>query len=443
MLSVSCAERPKAETVVEGFFDEVNKSNFESAKTSYLSSTLKAAIDTPSIMQHRSIRESFGQFAGHIKSLEIQSVQVNGEAASAPIVISTTWGSRSQGRIALVMEEGKIWKISDWTSFEAFGSEHMAKAASLCDARNLSSALAEYQAALAENSADSDIYTALGECYQKVGNVTAAEEQLKTAISMYPGAVWKPYIDLAYLYQRRNNFPGAEEAYKKAVQNRPDDWEPYNDLAYMYAEKGTNLDEAIGLANRALSLFPDDAYSLDTLGWAYYKKGDRSQALKYLARALAKVPANEIVLAHYRAASNALVHSGQISPAKKPAKSVRIGDLLVSANRVWFPRVSTYSSDRFHLVAVDVTVKNISERISHTSYVPYLTVKPYEEYIGMPGRYGVKSPNLYQLLPGEESTGGYVFEVRNSTTPVALILDSFSTKLSIELAGIVEIEKAR
>jgi hypothetical protein len=47
------------------------------------------------------------------------------------------------------------------------------------------------------------------------------------------------------------------------------------------------------------------------------------------------------------------------------------------------------------------------------------------------------------LLPGEESTGGYVFEVRNGTTPVALILDSFSTKLSIELAGIVEIEKAR
>ncbi len=117
MLCVSCADRPKAETVVEGFFDEVNKSNFESAKTSYLSSALKAAIDTPSIMQHKSIRESFGQFAGHIKSSEIQSAQVNGEAASALIVISTTWGSRSQGRIALVKEEGRVWRISDWMTY--------------------------------------------------------------------------------------------------------------------------------------------------------------------------------------------------------------------------------------------------------------------------------------------------------------------------------------
>ena len=136
---------------VKGFFDEVNKSNFESAKTTYLSSTLKAAIDTPSIMQHKAIRESFGQFAGHIKSFEIQGEQVNGEAANALIVISTTWGSRSQGRIALVKEEGRVWRISDWSNFEAFGSEHTAKAASLCDTRDLSSALAEYQAALAEN----------------------------------------------------------------------------------------------------------------------------------------------------------------------------------------------------------------------------------------------------------------------------------------------------
>jgi Tfp pilus assembly protein PilF len=370
-------------------------------------------------------------------------VKVNGEAASALVVISTPWGSRSQGTIVLVKEEGRAWRISDWSKFEALGSEHTVRAASLCDNRDLSSALNEYQAALAENSADSDIYTAMGECYQKLGNLTAAEEQFKIAISMYPDAVWKPYIDLAYLYQRRNNFQGAEEAYKKAIQNKPDDWEPYNDLAYMYAERGTNLEEAIDLANRALSLFPDDAYSLDTLGWAYYKKGDRSQALKYLARALAKLPANEIVLAHYQTASNTLAHSSQPSPARKPARSVRVGDLLITATRVWFPKIPTYSSDRFHLVAVDVTVKNVSQQISHTSYVPHLTVKPYEEYFGWSDRYGVKSPNLYQLLPEEEVTGAYVFEVRNSTVPVALMLDSLGVRSSIDLAGIVQIEKAR
>jgi tetratricopeptide (TPR) repeat protein len=300
---VTCAERPKVENIVKGFFEEVNKSNFESAKASFLSATLKNAIDSPSMMQHRTIRESFGEFAGHIKSVEIQSEQVKGEVASALVVIATTWGSRSQGNIALIKEQGSKWRISDWSEFKALGSEHMAKAASLCDTRNLSSALGEYQAALAENPHDSATYTAIGACYLTIGNVAAAEEQFKTAIGMYPDVVWIPYIALADLYQKRNDFPRAEEAYKKAIKNSPDYGTAYNNLAYMYAEKGTNLDEAIKLANKALSLLPDDAASLDTLGWAYYKKGDRTQALKYLARALAKLPANKEALAHYRAAS--------------------------------------------------------------------------------------------------------------------------------------------
>lgn len=254
-------------------------------------------------MQHKAIRESFGQFAGHIKSFEIQSEQVNGEAASDWVSIGTTWGSRSPGRIALVKEQGRAWKISDWSEFKALGAEHLAKAGGLCEAQNLSSALAEFRAALAENPEDSDIYTAIGECYLKVGNVTAAEEHLKRAIIMYPDVVWQPYIALADLCQKRNDFPNAEQAYKKAIKNRPDYWAPYNNLGYLYAERGTNLDEAIELAAKALSLSPDEAASLDTLGWAYYKKGDRTQALKYLARALAKLPTNKEALAHYRAAS--------------------------------------------------------------------------------------------------------------------------------------------
>jgi tetratricopeptide (TPR) repeat protein len=303
LICFACAEQPKVENIVRGFFDEVNKSNFESAKASFLSATLRNAIDSPSIMQHKTIRQSFGQFAEHIKSADIQSEQVKGEAATALVVLATTWGTKSQGTIALIKEGGKAWKISGWSEFKALGSEHLAKAASLCDARNLNWALSEFQAALAENPEDSDIYTAIGACYLELGNVTAAEGQFKTAISMYPDVVWLPYTALGDLYQKRDDFSGAEQAYKRAIKNRPDYWLPYNNLGYLYAERGTNLDEAIELAKKALSLLPDEAASLDTLGWAYYKKGDRAQALKYLARAVAKLPGNREALAHYRAAS--------------------------------------------------------------------------------------------------------------------------------------------
>lgn len=300
---LTCTYKPEVGSIVKAFFDEVGKSNFETAKAGYLSATLKNAIDSSTLMKHKAIQECFGQFAGHIKSVEIQSVQVKGQAASVFVLIDTTWGSKAQGAMALIEEEGKTWRINDWSEFKTLGSEHIARAVGLCELGNLKAALDEFHAALAENPTDSATYTTIGECYLKVGNYAAAEDQFRTAISMYPDVVWEPYIALANLLQNRADVPSAEQAYKKAIKNRPDYWVPYNNLAYLYADRGRNLDEAIELAQRAVSLSPDEAASLDTLGWAYYKKGDRTQALKYLARALAKLPRNKEVLAHYRAAS--------------------------------------------------------------------------------------------------------------------------------------------
>jgi TonB family protein len=136
----------------------------------------------------------------------------------------------------------------------------------------------------------------------------------------------------------------------------------------------------------------------------------------------------------------ALTFIGQVSPARKLIRSARVGDLLVTVTGVWLPQVPAYSSDRFHLLAVHVTVKNVSARISQSNFVGVsLTVKPYYEYPQHLDRAtieAVKPPNFLQLLPGEESTGGYVFEVRNGTTPLALILSS-DKKLSIDLTGFV------
>jgi len=147
----------------------------------------------------------------------------------------------------------------------------------------------------------------------------------------------------------------------------------------------------------------------------------------------------------------ALILSGQISPARKPAKSVRFGDFLVTATRVWLPQDPSHKflayPDRDHLVAVEVTVKNISERLSQTNLFPSLKVKPDAEYPWYPWTRApssvLKAPNLYQLLPGEESTGGYALEVRNGTTPVALVLQFRGQKSSIGLVGMLETESSK
>jgi len=142
----------------------------------------------------------------------------------------------------------------------------------------------------------------------------------------------------------------------------------------------------------------------------------------------------------------ALILSAQISAPRKPAKSARVGDLLVSAIHVRVPQDPSYKGlaypDRDHVVVVEVTVKNISERMSQANFLPQLKVKPYAEYpwyawTRVPS--GVaKPPDLYQLLPGEERTGAYVFEVRNGTIPVALVLEFRGQKSNIELEGTLE-----
>ena len=57
-------------------------------------------------------------------------------------------------------------------------------------------------------------------------------------------------------------------------------------LGYIYAEQGVNLDEAIELIGKALSIEPENGAYIDSLGWAYFKKGQIQEALKELERAV-------------------------------------------------------------------------------------------------------------------------------------------------------------
>jgi hypothetical protein len=154
----------------------------------------------------------------------------------------------------------------------------------------------------------------------------------------------------------------------------------------------------------------------------------------------------------------ALILSGQISPATKPTRSVKVGEFLVTATRVWLPSVPSNKvpanplspiyppppaePDRFHQVVVEVTVKNISERVSQTRLGPHLRVKPDAEYSPSYAPDVVKAPDLDQLLPGEESRGGYAFRIRNGTTPVALIF-WWGRALSVDLTGMLEGKSAK
>ncbi len=71
-----------------------------------------------------------------------------------------------------------------------------------------------------------------------------------------------------------------------------------NYIGYTYADQGENLDEALSLIEQALLLRPTDGYITDSLGWVYFKRGEREKAIKYLMKANTMVPGEPTVLTH-------------------------------------------------------------------------------------------------------------------------------------------------
>jgi tetratricopeptide (TPR) repeat protein len=72
-----------------------------------------------------------------------------------------------------------------------------------------------------------------------------------------------------------------------------------NYLGYLLVLRGTDrVDEAIELVRKALVAEPDNGAYLDSLGWAYYRKGDLGEAEKYLGQAATRLPRNSEVQDH-------------------------------------------------------------------------------------------------------------------------------------------------
>jgi Flp pilus assembly protein TadD len=83
------------------------------------------------------------------------------------------------------------------------------------------------------------------------------------------------------------------------VSIEPGNADALNYLGYLLADSGRQLDEAIRLVRKALDIEPNNPNFLDSLGWAYYRRGDYEDAEKYLTPAAQQMPRNGTVQEHY------------------------------------------------------------------------------------------------------------------------------------------------
>lgn len=74
--------------------------------------------------------------------------------------------------------------------------------------------------------------------------------------------------------------------------------EAFNYLGYIYVEKNENLDRAIELIRKALEEDPENGAYMDSLAWAYFKKGMIKEALAEIEKALETMPDDPTIREH-------------------------------------------------------------------------------------------------------------------------------------------------
>lgn len=139
-----------------------------------------------------------------------------------------------------------------------------------------------------------------------------AFDLLDAAVKNLPNTPELVY-DYALAAERLQKFDLMETELRKAIAFKPDFAAAYNALGYSFADRNVKVDEAISLIQKALELSPNDHYMLDSLGWAYYRKGNLDQAINYLQQAYSINPDPEIA-AHL---GEVLWHKGRHDQAKK------------------------------------------------------------------------------------------------------------------------------
>ncbi len=101
----------------------------------------------------------------------------------------------------------------------------------------------------------------LGMAYEAKGETERAAAEYRQAMNREPLA----RLFLGNLLYGQGKLPEAEAEYRAALERLPNNPEVMNNLAWVLLKRGRNLEEAQGLAERAVSRAPAQAAYQDTL----------------------------------------------------------------------------------------------------------------------------------------------------------------------------------
>ncbi len=133
------------------------------------------------------------------------------------------------------------------------------------------------------------------------------------------------HFNAGTVYDKLNRFDDVVRSMETALKLDPHHADALNYLGYSYAERGVKIEEAITLTKQAVALRPTNGYYVDSLGWAFFKKGLLAEALAEIKRAVSLVGDDPVIYEHlgeiylkqqqFSEAREALVHSLELDPS--------------------------------------------------------------------------------------------------------------------------------
>jgi tetratricopeptide (TPR) repeat protein len=188
---------------------------------------------------------------------------------------------------------GELLKV-DASGFDVFGNMELAYYLGLCYTRlgRHDDALLYLEQVVTAALDPLRVYQCrltLAYIYVITGRSKLAEFELGRLISGGYESI-QIYTTMAYAAWAQRQFQKAVDFYEKALDMDKNNTTALNGLGYILADSDTDSARGIKLCRRAVDKKPQNAAYLDSLGWAYFKSGEVSEARIWLRRAFELAP---------------------------------------------------------------------------------------------------------------------------------------------------------
>jgi tetratricopeptide (TPR) repeat protein len=296
---------------------------------------------------------------------------------------------------------------------------------------NYDTAEADLQKAIQLNPDLHDSYLLLARIYTRANQKQKALERLGQLVSRTNNI--PALMQIGALHDALTNYNAERDTYETVLRVNPNFSPALNDLAYLYSDKLGQLDRAYELAEKAHQLSPLDPYTMDTLGWILFKRGDYARSLGLLDAAASRLgnePAIQyhLAMAHYqldnesRAAEafqrclaskrefperdDAVSRLGflAINPTNPPAESIpRIQSVLQTnaADAVLATRLGAYYERQGAAGKAAATYENAMAKLPDNAKIMVSLARLYGGPLGNPAKALELAKNAHNLAPDD------------------------------------------